>query len=169
MSNSMSVEAEKGPEPWLLKAATFTTFRPFSRPFNLKMASVAKGSSMLKTFEWVPLPQLTKICKEKDSIYPMGCAFFFFTHPCHDPILAFIGWKWTPKGVRFLIKKATKKTTTRHEHPVGNLQKKSYAWKRACLQAGCYNRKLFYLLRQNYRISWSPLLLFYFCFLGQRK
>ena len=72
----MSVEAEKGPEPWLLKAATFTTFRPFSRPFNLKMASVAKGSSMLKTFEWVPLPQLTKICKEKDSIYQMGCAFF---------------------------------------------------------------------------------------------
>ena len=71
----MSDGAEKGPEPWLLKAATFTTFRPFSRPFNLKMASVAKGSSMLNTFEWVPLPQLTKICKEKDSIYKMGCFF----------------------------------------------------------------------------------------------
>ena len=119
-----------------------------------------------------PIAPADQDLQRKGFNLPNGLRFFFFTHPCHDPILAFIGWKWTPKGVRFLIKKATKKTTTRHEHPDGNLPKKSYAWKRACLQAGCYYRKLFYLLRQNYRISWSPLLHYFtFAFLvkGSRE
>ena len=162
MSNSMSVEAEKGPEPWLLKAAIFTTFRPFSRPFNLKMASVAKGSSMLNTFEWVPLPQLTKICKEKDSIYQMGCAFFFFTHLSCDPIWASIGWKWTPKTVRFFDKKGYEKDYDEARAPRWKPTKEKLCMEKGLFTSWLLLQKTFLFAKtelQNFLESFTTILL----------
>ena len=109
-----------------------------------------------------PIAPADQDLQRKGFNLPNGLRFFFFTHPCHDPILAFIGWKWTPKGVRFLIKKGYEKDYDEARAP---------SWKptqeKLCMEKGLFTswlllQKTFLFAKtelQNFLESFTTILL----------
>ena len=109
-----------------------------------------------------PIAPADQDLQRKGFNLPNGLRFFFFTHPCHDPILAFIGWKWTPKGVRFLIKKSYEKDYDEARAP---------SWKpteeKLCMEKGLFTswlllQKTFLFAKtelQNFLESFTTILL----------